>query len=452
MGNIIETFYGTVEGILATNTKDHPYDEDGADLDVDYESRDESGSDYSESIEEEEEVEETSENESDYEDDDKRRRRKRDLFTAQKSLKLPEEKLNILRKIFSLFKVFFTSLFMGKSEKDESHKHAHNYSQKHIEGRVISSGKVELLNKRLKREIAPPQLPSNLTHDVITSRSIPGDFMEMISHMFSSPTKATKRDAPIKLLASGIMKKKYHNYQLWRIHTTKRSEISYLDELRMSSEGNKLHWLESPRLHSFTDIVVAPELLESFQNFLIDKNINYIVKLRNIQNAMRFENLRRNRKEQMETEIINGHPLTFSRYHPSKDIIAYYDYIKRKYPQFVELITLGFTFHSKPVVAIKVSAPKRNSSSLERPGVFILAGLSAHLWLPVASSLYILDNIVTNIANNDSLGEYMRKYDWFVLSLLNVDGYDYSMAFDRLWRKTRSEYISDDSSGSSSSP
>jgi murein tripeptide amidase MpaA len=148
----------------------------------------------------------------------------------------------------------------------------------------------------------------------------------------------------------------------------------------------------------------------------------------------------------METEIINGHPLTFYRYHPSKDIIAYYDYIKRKHPTFVELITLGFTFNSKPLVVIKVSAPKRNASSQQRPGVFILAGLSAHLWLPVASSLYILDNLVTNIANNDSLGEYIRKYDWFVLSLLNVDGYDYSMAFDRLWRKTRSEYISDDDS------
>lgn len=436
MGNIFDKFYGTIEGMLSANLN-----KDGDD--VDYESRDESGSDYSESIEEEEEVEETSE--SDYDDDDRRRRRKREIFQeAPKSQKFPEEKLNLLRKIFSLLKIFFTSLFTG--EKYESHNQNHNYTRKHVEGR--ESGKVELLNKRLKREITRRQLPSNLTHDVITSRSIPGDLMEMISHMMFS----TKSDSAIKLLASGTIKKKYHNYQLWRIFPTKKDEISYLDELRMSSEGNKLHWLERPRLHTFTDIVIPPELLESFKKFLSKKNINYSVKLRNIQNAIRFENLRLNRKEQVETEIINGHPLTFYRYHPSKDIIAYYDYIKRKYPTFVELITLGFTFNSKPLVVVKVSAPKRNTSSIQRPGVFILAGLSAHLWLPVASSLYILDNIVTNMANNDSLGEYIRKYDWFVLSLLNVDGYDYSMAFDRLWRKTRSEYISDDSSGLMSSP
>lgn len=397
--NEVGNIFDTIEGLLSTNNNNKDTD------DVDYESRDESGSDYSESIEEEHEgVEESSE--SDYEDDDKRRRRKREIFG-------------------------------GKN---------HNYSRQHVEGRV--GGKVELLNERLKRKIAPPQLSSNFSHDVITtrSRSIPSDFMEMISHMFSPSTKS---DAPIKLLSSAI-KKKYNNFQLWRIQTSKKSEISYLDELRMSSEGRKLHWLESPRLFSFTDVVVAPEHLESFKKFLAKGNINFNLKLRNVQNAIRFENFRLNRREQVEGEIMNGHPLTFYRYHPSKDIIAYYDFIKRKYPTFVELITIGFTFHSKPIFCIKVSAPKLQQQP--KPGVFILAGVSSHLWLPVSSSLNILDNIVKNLANNDSLGEYIRKYDWFVLSLLNVDGYDYSMAFDRLWRKTRSEYTIDDSSGLMSMP
>lgn len=439
MGNVFDTFYRVAEGISTTiANKDNEEDE------VDYESRDVSGSDYSNSIEEEEEEEEEDDvSESDYDED--RRRRKREIFMAETTQKLPEEKLNILRRIFSLFKIFFTSLFrvVGKSEKDEKH----NY--KHVEGRL--SGKANHLSKRSKREIAPPQLPSrrlNRTHDVITQRSMPGDFFEMITHMFS-PT-STKKEAPITLIShEPITKKKYHNFQLWRIKTSKMSDITYLDELRMSVEGKKLHWLEKPRTHSFTDIVVAPEHLKSFEKYLTKGEINFSVKLRNIQNAIRFENLRMNRKEQLEAEIINGHPLTFYRYHPSKDIVAYYDFIKRKYPSFVELITLGYTFNSKPLTIVKVSSPKQEISTPDKPGVFILAGLSAHLYLPVASSLYILNTIVTNLANNDSLGEYFRKFDWYVLSLLNVDGYDYSMAFDRLWRKTRSAYSSGDSNESS---
>lgn len=438
VGTIFDTFYRAIEGIVTTKNENNNHkDDDGEEEDVDYESRgDESGSDYSESIEEEED----DASESDY-DEEEKRRRKRDL-----SRKFPNENASALRR-------FYSSIFSGEKEREESHNQNHNYSRKHVEGRV--SGKVELLNKRLRREIASPQLPTKLFNhshangsnfDAITSRSIPGDFFDMFSSMFPS----TKRDAPITLFSSGAIKKKYNNHQLWRIYASKKSVVEYLDELRMSSEGKKIHWLESPRLHSFTDVVVAPELLESFKGFLSKGNINFSVKLRNIQNAIRYENLRLNRKEQIEAEIINGHPLTFYHYHTSKDILAYYDFIKRKYPSFVELITLGFTFNSKPLVMVKVSAPKQvnvSVSASHKPGVFLLAGLSAHLWLPVASSLYILDNIVTNIASNDSFGEYIRKHDWYILSLLNVDGYDYSMAFDRLWRKTRSEYANNDSGG-----
>ena len=390
----MKIFTVDISGIISTSKDEE---------EVDYQSRDDSGgSDYSESTEDSNDDEEES-NESDYDD---KRRKKREISS------------NALESF--------------------------NYSRKNVEGRVSGKVKVEL-----EREIAPSQLPSREDEsETKASRFIPGDFMEMFSHMMFSPPP-NKSESTATLYTNKINKKKYNNFQLWRVYIQRKSDISYLDELRMSEEGKKLHWLENPKLHSFTDVVVAPTLIESFKKFLTKGNIKVHVKLRNIQNAIKYENLRFNKREQLETEMINGHPLSFFRYHPSKDIHAYYNFIKRKYARFVELITLGFSFNSKPLMIVKVSAPRKaRIASPQKPGVFILAGVSANLWLPVASSLYILHTLVTNLANNDSLGEYIRKYDWYVLALLNVDGYDYSMNYDRLWRKTRSEYSNtDDSSG-----
>lgn len=42
--------------------------------------------------------------------------------------------------------------------------------------------------------------------------------------------------------------------------------------------------------------------------------------------------------------------------------------------------------------------------------------------------------------------EIVRSVDWYILPVSNPDGYDYSLNYDRMWRKTRSKHPDNKSS------
>ncbi|CRK96892.1 CLUMA_CG010354, isoform A [Clunio marinus] len=240
----------------------------------------------------------------------------------------------------------------------------------------------------------------------------------------------------------------YDDYQLWRLSTKTKEESKVLEDYKISDKGMNVHWMKGPSTRGFTDVVVSPEYVESFKDFLDDNDIQFDVKIRDLQHAVEYENPRLTKRDQIELEVMNGHPLTWYRYHHYRDIHSYLDYLKRKYPEFVELIQLGWSFEGRPLTVVKVSYPYDDSNNISRPfrnffikpGIFIQSGLEAHEWLSIASATYILNNLIMNINSNDTLGETIRGADWYVMPVLNPDGYEYSMNYDRLWQKTRSKH------------
>ena len=55
--------------------------------------------------------------------------------------------------------------------------------------------------------------------------------------------------------------------------------------------------------------------------------------------------------------------------------------------------------------------------------------------------LYLSGNdFFSNLIFADTEGETIRSVDWYILPILNPDGYEYSHEYDRMWRKTRSRH------------
>lgn len=245
-------------------------------------------------------------------------------------------------------------------------------------------------------------------------------------------------------------RKKYDDYQLWRITPKSKDETNFIEDFKMSLEGEKVHWLKGPMLKGTADVVVPPDYVEVFQDFLSDNEIKFDVKVRDIQHAIQYENPRLNKRDQIELEVVYGHPLTWYRYHPYKDIQSYFDFLKRKFADYVELIPIGWSFEGRPLTIVKVSHAirdkandlmKEHRSEAKKPAIFIQSGAEAHEWLPIACSTFILNNLVENIEINSTVGDMIRKVNWYIMPVLNPDGYDYSVHYDRLWQKTRSKHF-----------
>lgn len=290
-----------------------------------------------------------------------------------------------------------------------------------------------------------PSAPSTTTVSSATSPETPSyDFLEMFTNYISPKQKSLTGAKP----KSRLRRKKYDGYQLWRLFPSTKDDAKFIEEFKMSSEGVRVHWLKGPSWKGVTDVVIAPDFVENFTELLSDNDIKFIVKVRDVQHAIQYENPRLNKRDQIELEVIYGHPLTWFRYHPYKDIQSYFDFLKRKFPNNTELIPIGWSFEGRPMTIVKLQhndelayLRKEHRSDLPKPAVFIQSGSEAHEWLPIACSTFILNKLVMSLDSNSAVTELLKKVDFYILPVMNPDGYDYSIYYERLWQKTRSQHV-----------
>ena len=71
--------------------------------------------------------------------------------------------------------------------------------------------------------------------------------------------------------------------------------------------------------------------------------------------------------------------------------------------------------------------------------ISFLAGIHANEWITPAALTWMVNELVENA---DSYGCILDRFDWYFVPMVNPDGYEYSHAVDRMWRKTRRNYTS----------
>ncbi|XP_062542628.1 uncharacterized protein LOC134210567 [Armigeres subalbatus] len=287
-------------------------------------------------------------------------------------------------------------------------------------------------------------------------------------HMFTTTRKPKTTQVPSTTHLTKPTKVHYSGYQLWRIHPRTTDHIRSLEDYRLSPEGVKLQWWKGPSLRGTNDILVPPHMLETFGDYLRDEDINKEVTIRNLGQAILYENPKMTRREQIEVEVLHGHPLTWYRYHRYADLTKFMNYLGRRFTKNVELIHIGRSFEGRPLTVVKVRFDGQRSSGVkgsntkyvkgkkkhmglkrrgQRPAVFVEAGAHGREWLGPSVATWILDSLTKAISNNDTELENIKSMDWYVLPVLNPDGYEYSHEYDRMWRKSRSKHPETQSSG-----
>jgi len=88
----------------------------------------------------------------------------------------------------------------------------------------------------------------------------------------------------------------------------------------------------------------------------------------------------------------------------------------------------GKTFESRNLKVIVL----KNASSKRK--VWIDCGIHAREWISPSTCIWIIDRLIAEKANADSLLNY---FEFHILPVLNPDGYEYSHTTYRLWRKNR---------------
>ncbi|KAL7286392.1 hypothetical protein TKK_0019344 [Trichogramma kaykai] len=265
----------------------------------------------------------------------------------------------------------------------------------------------------------------------------------------------------------------YDGAQVWRIAADSGKD-EFLDYLQ--DRGDLSLWSGN---RSLIDVLVLPDVIPRVSRFLRQRNIDYDVVIPDLQLAINQENpvrtpeeidelVGRNARYAWWKESIasgmqkkslpfylrtvrysssanyvdaaaaaaaswpkvrqswpwKGHRMEWDSYHRLEDIHEYMDYLANTYPQVCSVMSIGKSVQGRDLKVIRISRGLSNA-----PALWIDGGIHAREWISPAAVTYLIDYLVEH---SDQLQE-----DYYILPVVNPDGYEYTFRGDRLWRKNR---------------
>ncbi|XP_006205284.2 carboxypeptidase O [Vicugna pacos] len=127
---------------------------------------------------------------------------------------------------------------------------------------------------------------------------------------------------------------------------------------------------------------------------------------------------------------------SYNRYHPMEEVYQWMSQIREKYTEVVTQHFLGMTYESRPMYCLKISQPSDNPKKI----IWMDCGIHAREWIAPAFCQWFVKEILQNYKDNSRIRRLLKNLDFYVLPVLNIDGYIYTWTTDRLWRKSRSSH------------
>ncbi|KAL3089768.1 hypothetical protein niasHT_020210 [Heterodera trifolii] len=129
---------------------------------------------------------------------------------------------------------------------------------------------------------------------------------------------------------------------------------------------------------------------------------------------------------------------SMSKYHSFSDVIHHLNALAVNFPSRVQVQPIGTTHEGRQIPLIKIGTGPAGT----KPAVWMDGGIHAREWISPAAVLYMIDQLVTGYDSQPAIRQFVDHLDWFIVPMLNPDGYEYSRSSAdpevRLWRKNRS--------------
>ncbi|KAF3921166.1 hypothetical protein ABW21_db0202142 [Orbilia brochopaga] len=122
-------------------------------------------------------------------------------------------------------------------------------------------------------------------------------------------------------------------------------------------------------------------------------------------------------------------PNWFNGYHSYDDHLKYLQSLVDAYPNNAEIVTSGNTTEGRTITGIHIwGSQKANCAYV------IHSNVHAREWISSKVTEYFAYSLLQSTASKSSLAE---KCDFYIIPIVNPDGFVYSQTKDRMWRKNR---------------
>ncbi|XP_067142504.1 uncharacterized protein [Centruroides vittatus] len=224
---------------------------------------------------------------------------------------------------------------------------------------------------------------------------------------------------------------RYNGYSVLRIIP---STVQNLDLIRDIDDDELDFWTEPGLINKSVDVMVPPQKLQIIKDTLIQNNIEFFILIHDVQRMVEKEREELNNSEtssRRKRSLISF----FDKYRTSVQIYEFLDELRSRYSELIKINDVGVTYRNRTLKLIQVKAMPR----LRKPIIWIDGGIHAREWITPATATYFIYKLLTEYGTNKHITHLMKSYDWYIMPLVNPDGYDYTFRKKRFWRKNRSK-------------
>ncbi|XP_031371023.1 carboxypeptidase B-like isoform X1 [Apis dorsata] len=283
------------------------------------------------------------------------------------------------------------------------------------------------------------------------------DWIEIVDEPAQENSKTIQRAVRVR-----DAKVTYDGAQVWRVEGHK--DIVSNVTMDFQEAGLLSLWAGND---TAVDVMIRSEEISRVSRYLKEKDLNYRIMIEDLQKAIDEENPSLSEQEMEELQgrkaryawwqrvairpskysrprplrypvtsvygvggswQFRGHRMEWTSYHRLEDIHGYLDYLADTFPDVCSVVTIGHSVEGRPLKVIRISNGKSNS-----PALWIDGGIHAREWISPASVTYIINHLVENSETLEA--------DYYILPVVNPDGYEYTFTKDRLWRKNRKRSV-----------
>ncbi|XP_066477618.1 mast cell carboxypeptidase A-like [Tiliqua scincoides] len=221
-----------------------------------------------------------------------------------------------------------------------------------------------------------------------------------------------------------ISARRFDSAKVFRAKPQNEKQVSFMKHMARTIRLD--FWFPDSALHIISqrvvDFQVSADKSTTVQT-LMEKNEIYYEIL--------FQNLQKDIEKQLDRNSTGKH--SYTKYNEWHKISAWTARIAKKNPQLVSRIHIGRTFEKRPIYLLKVG-----KKSGKKKVMFIDCGVHAREWISPAFCQWFLKEATSSYGKDKSMTNMLDNMNFFVIPLVNVDGYIWSWKQDRMWRKNRS--------------
>lgn len=231
-------------------------------------------------------------------------------------------------------------------------------------------------------------------------------------------------------------------FTVYRIKPESKDDIDFLHKMQM--DDVKLDFWKSPsdagkEVHVMVDEKTAEK---SLLPALDSHNISHSLMIADVKKVIEEQKEKRKKLDsQLRLRDWREGKVQFNlaQYHSFADVINFLNALAITYPERVSVQPIGTTHEGRQIPLIKITNKRLGGT---KKAIWIDGGIHAREWVSPAVVLYFIHQLVTQYDNDPQIRHFVDQMEWYIVPLLNPDGYEYSRSSTdpeiRLWRKNRS--------------